>query len=144
MTAKTKLTFADIEAQTAGDIPVEFEPFDKNGDPSGVILLILSDQSPTVQRGIIALTNAERQREQVNAAKARGARPGEVFTKVEDDRDHTLKLTALRIAGWKGDLDEPYSPENAVRLLKLIPGWVSQVLNRSAELGGFTATSSKA
>jgi hypothetical protein len=141
---KTKLTFAAIEAQTAVDTPVEFEPMDFDGNPSGIVLLVLSDQCQTVQDGIIRLSNAERQREQVTAAKARGARPGEVYSKVEDERDHTLKLTALRIAGWKGDLEEPYSQENAVKLLRLIPGFVGQVLNKSAQLGGFTTTSSRA
>ncbi len=148
MTAKPKLTFtfADIEAQTgataATALPVEFEPFDKNGNPSGVILLVLSDQAPAVQDGIIKFENADRERQAFVAAKARGARPGSVYDKVEDTREHYHRLTALRIVGWKGALTEEYTPDNAVRLLKLIPAWATQVLAKSADLGGFTSTSS--
>jgi hypothetical protein len=142
MTKTPALSLATIEAQAKSDAPVPFEPFDKDGNPCGITLMILSDQSDKVRLGINVLENQRRRRAQLNAEKASKARPGEVFTPVEDDIDFGLKMTALRIAGWQG-LDEPYSEENALRLLRAIPSFIAQITAKGAELAGFTNTSAK-
>ncbi len=142
MTTKTGLSLDDIEKQVSAADAVDLEPFLPNGEPSGITLLVRSDQNPVVVAGIDALMNARRRKELLTEAKARASRPGEQFITSEEDGEHVRKLTAVRLAGWKG-LDDPFTPENAVRLLKLAPTFISQILNKAAELGSFTTTSPK-
>lgn len=140
MAKPNTFSIADIEAQVSTADAVELEPFLPNGEPSGITLMVLSDQAPGVVAGINELVDKRRRKEQITEAKARGARPGEAIITAAEDADHVRRLTVVRLAGWKG-LDDPFTPENAVRLLKAAPTFVSQILNRSAELGSFTKPS---
>lgn len=136
------ISLAEVAAKVTDDTPVPFEPFFPDGSRSGITLYLRSDQSKHVQDGIFAIMNEGRRQEQIQAEKARRARPGEVFTPMEDDVGTSRKLAALRIAGWEG-LTDPYSEANAIRLLKLIPNFTAQILRKADELASFTRTSAK-
>lgn len=140
MTTKTGLSLADIEKQVTNPEARPFEPFLPNGEPSGITLLVLSDQTPRVVDGINALADARKRKELLVAAEASRSRPGEKFITQEEDNDHIRRLTAVRVAGWEG-LDDEFSTANAIRLLTLAPTFISQILNKAAALGGFTKAS---
>ncbi len=143
MTTKTAtLSLASIEAQVSNETPTEFEPNLPNGDPSGVILLVLSEQAPSVAKKLAALSNEARRKAAISAAKADKARPGEAFTPVEDDILFVRRLTIARLAGWKG-LEEEFNEANALKLMELAPGFGSQIIAQSADLAGFTNASPK-
>lgn len=140
MTKPATLSLASIATQVCNETPTEFEPHLPNGDPSGVTLLLLSEQAPSVTAKLAALSNEARRKAAIAAAKAEKARPGEAFTPVEEDILFVRRLTIARLAGWKG-LDDEFNETNALRLMELAPGFGPQIIARSSEMAGFIKAS---
>ena len=140
MTKTTGLSLSDMEARLAAEPAEEFEPILPDGEGSGIILLVKSDACPSVSRGLAALMNERRRKDEFNAAKAQRSRAGEVYTKFEDDVTFTRRAAAVRLAGWKG-LDEEFSEANAIRLFAVCPSFAGQVIQKAGELTSFTPAS---
>lgn len=137
---KTAISLADIEAKVAVDTPVDFEPDDASGNPSGIVLEVLSDQSPIVQERLRKLIQGQRKKDALLAVQQEKSRPGEVLADVAEQADYGRKLVAARLHGWKGVAEE-FNEANAVKLLKLIPHFGPLILRKAEELGGFTVAS---
>ncbi|MCC7267880.1 MAG: hypothetical protein IT546_11140 [Caulobacteraceae bacterium] len=140
MTKTEGLSLSDIRNQVATEEAVDFEPYDAKGNPSGIVLKVLSDQSKIVQDRLLALIDRKRRQDQLLAAQAERSRPGEVVASVKDDAEYGRRLVAARLAGWTG-IAEDFNDSNAAELLRLIPGFGPQIIRKSEELGGFTVAS---
>jgi hypothetical protein len=138
--APAKLSLASIAATVANTEAVPFVPLLADFTPSTVTLFVYSDQHPKVQARVNELEDGRRRAEQLLAAQAMKARPGQIISKTEDEQEHYSRMVAARIAGWEG-IEDPFSDANAIRLFQLIPDWSSQVLNKAKELGRFTKAS---
>jgi hypothetical protein len=135
-------SLADLEAKVYDDTPQPLDMFMPDGKDSGVTLLILSDQAPSVRRQMEKLLDDERRAEQFRAAQARVARPGnEPIASVAETVERQHKLVALRVAGWTRGLTDPVTQENKLRLLKVAPGFVDQILGKAREMADFTPAS---
>ncbi len=142
--AKKPFSLADIEAAVAGPDAVPFEPLDE-GRPSGVRLMVYSDQNPTVIAKLNEIENNARRAAQVLAAEMATAKPGEVIAKTEDEQDMFYRRASARLAGWDpATLSDPFSEANAIRLISLVPTWGAQIIKKSRELGTFTKASPQA
>lgn len=135
------LSIASIEKAVATETPADLEPVLPNGDPSGIILLVKSDQAPSVIEALNKLANTRRKKEQIAQAQAQKARPGEAFIPVEQDMLAYRKAVAIRLAGWRGLTDE-FTEDNAIHLLSVLPTFGPQILEKASEMTGFTPTSS--
>lgn len=133
MTAKRSL--ADFNTRRAGETPFKFEFKLPDGTGSGLILHVYGDSSPQVTKVRNELVNEARQRE---AAREALARPGEVPTvdSFESILANNERLAASRIAGWEG-LEEPFSPEGALELVRNSPEITAQVVAQSTKVGNF-------
>ena len=58
---------------------------------------------------------------------------------IEDDEDFAIHAAAVRITGWDG-ITQPYSYENAVKLVTVNSEIRDQVFKASNELANFTKT----
>lgn len=135
------ISIASIEQQVATEEPSELELVLPNGDNSGIVVMVKSDQAPSVVEALNKLANTRRRKEALAAAQAAKARPGEAVVPVEEDLLAYRKAVVVRMAGWKGVSDD-FTEENALRLLKAAPGFGPQILEKAAEMTGFTPASS--
>ena len=140
MTKTNGISLAAIASQVTKDDTVEFEPRLPSGDLSGIVLLIKSDESPSVRPVLNSIQNERRKMEAMIEAKAAKAPAGEVIVTVEQDQAFVWRAAAARVFGWKG-IDDEFSKDNAVQLFSLIPSWATQVIAKAGELAGFTKAS---
>ena len=113
----------DLNAVKACEVPHEFE-VKLGGEPSGVFLQVLGDESETVATETAALIAAARARANTNP------------NYVSDNTKLGKQLAALRVVGWRG-IKEEYSRENAAKLCMSNMAIADQVIQTSKNLGNF-------
>lgn len=112
MTEQNLISLADLDAATAGDTPTEVEFPKADGTGSGIFFLVLGDESKKVQEAQNKLLNERRK-----ADSTREALTGSDFVPIEGDIEFSHKLTATKLAGWRG-IKETFSPEAALTLVR--------------------------
>lgn len=141
-TTTAPFSIADIEAQVATEETVDFEPTLPDGiTPSGAIFKIKSDLAPSVDARLKEMLDQMKRQDQLRAAQAAKARPGEVIESTDTQDVFGRRLIAVRIAGW--NLPDEFNEANLLKVLKGWTGLGAQILEKSAELARFTPTSSK-
>lgn len=126
-----KLSDLNLKEQT--EKPYCMEYINEHGQPTGLFLLVIGDQSPSVQAWRNKQWNAERVHNHMN--EKRGVKKD--VTLIEEDIDFGTEYVSRRIVGWKG-LDDPWSPEGAFRLCQINPLIMEQVKAASENIGNFT------
>lgn len=129
------LSLAALNAVTASDVPVEIEYMLPDGSGSGVFLQVLGGQSARVQAEVNRMVNERRKKQAAAAALAKGPDKAD-FVPIEDDIAFGHRLTAVRLAGWKG-IEEPFTPENAFILISTNAAVAEQVTAASNDLSNF-------
>ena len=149
------VSLADLDARKASDVPFEFEYIGPSGKPSSLWFKVLGAQSETVQQETNRLVNERRRQEAVRITKAsrsgRNADPDPI--PIEDDIAFTQRLNAARLVGWRGEgevdglsaieverfrpITDPYTPDNALRLIRTNPDIGDQVFEQSGKLDNF-------
>ena len=81
---------------------------------------------------IAKAVNGKREAARLAAKKGKDA-PVE---KVEDDLLFGFELAAKRIVGWKG-IEEPFTPENALTLVRTNPVIREQIMTASGTVSNF-------
>jgi hypothetical protein len=143
MTAKkTTISIKSLDARAASEVPFKFEFIDALGNETGVILHVLGGQSDAVTRKVNAMMNERRRAAATKevAQKTGGRKPVE-FDTVEDDIEFGQRIAAVRLVGWDG-LDEPYTPELALELIRSNLDIANQVSEKSSDMANFMKSSS--
>ena len=141
--APKPFSLADIKAQVANEDTFDFEPLLPNLEPSGIILKLKSDLAPSVDGRLKELIDANTRKQQLMAAQAEKARPGEApIASVEDMSAFGRKLIAVRVAGW--NMPDEFTEANVMALLRYWDGLGNQILAKTAEAARFTPDSPKA
>lgn len=141
--AAKPFSLADIKAQVANEDTFDFEPLLPSLEPSGIILKLKSDLAPSVDGRLKELIDANTRKQQLMAAQAEKARPGEApIASVEDMSAFGRKLIAVRVAGW--NMPDEFTEANVMALLRYWDGLGNQILAKTAEAARFTPDSPKA
>lgn len=125
-----------LDQAKACEIPYEFEVTDDaTNEGLGIFLSVIGGHAAAISD----LTTKRLQRRRVNEAMAEKADPrGKRLhvVPVEEDIDFGYELVAVRIVGWRG-IEEPWSPENALRLCKLNSSIREQAFAKSEDMKNF-------
>lgn len=137
MTTKETKGFSidDLDLVKASESSFRFEYINEStGKGTGVFIYVLGAQAPRVQEWIRKELNKRRAQEALLAKRGK-----ETERLVEDDEDFAIHAAAVRITGWDG-ITQPYSYENAVKLVTVNSEIRDQVFKASNELANFTKT----
>jgi hypothetical protein len=138
--AAKPFSLADIKAQVANEDTFDFEPLLPSLEPSGIVLKLKSDLAPSVDARLKDLIDANARKQQLMAAQAEKARPGEApMSTVEDMSNFGRKLIAVRVAGW--NMPDEFTEANVMALLRYWDGLGNQILAKTAEAARFTPAS---
>ena len=129
----------DLDAKKASAKAFEFEYVDMaTGEKTGVFLSVLGAESEVVQAAIAAAGNEQRRKQAVKELQKTLSATTQTATydTVEDDNEYVCALAAARLVGWRG-IGDPYSPENALRLVSSNRGVRNQILQNSNSMANF-------
>jgi hypothetical protein len=132
MTKATGLSFEDLDLVSASENAYEFEYLRSDGGDTGVFITVLGSQAPKVQDWVRKTLNRRKSQDQLAAKRGK-----EVERTIEDDEQFGIDAAAIRVVGWRG-ITEPYSAENATRLMERNSEIREQVFEASNNLGNFT------
>lgn len=133
------ISLSALNVTKASETPIRVPFIDTNGEATGVVFLVLGDQSTVVKAGLQELLNE--QRRAAAAAEARAPLPGEVnYRPVQDDVDFVNRSAALRLVGWEG-IEETFTPDLGLELVKHNPEARDQIVGASSRVGRFTKRS---
>lgn len=139
--ARRSVSLASLNAIKASERAYWFD-YLIDGEPTGIELGVLGDQADAVTSAINKILNDIRRKQAIQAAKnAKGAAADAEFTPIEDDISLGQRLAAVRLIGWRG-IDEPFTPENALELVRTNDAARLQTLANSGNLGNFIKPSS--
>ena len=133
------LSLNDLDVSKACETAFEFEVKDEvTGKGTGLFLSVIGGHSQRILDYSKKELNARRLAEAMQERRdPRGKNPKVVS--VEDDIEFSTALVAMRVVGWRG-IEEPYSPENALRLCTINPPIKEQILAMSEDLRNFPLT----
>jgi len=131
MTKATGLSFEDLDLVSASENAYEFEYLRSDGGDTGVFITVLGSQAPKVQDWVRKTLNRRKSQDQLAAKRGK-----EVERTIEDDEQFGIDAAAIRVVGWRG-ITEPYSAENATRLMERNSEIREQVFEASNNLGNF-------
>lgn len=135
----------DATKACAAGFEFQYVPTDYEGDPEKIpenerlYLTVIGSQSEKVTTEVARLVNERRQKaaaREVNRKIGVGKKKVE-FEPLESDVEFGQRLAAVRLVGWRGDLSDPWSPENALRLCQINQDIAAQVTTRSDDMGNF-------
>jgi hypothetical protein len=126
------LSIDDLDLTAASDTPFDLELLNTKGVKTGVTLQVLGSESEKVQEW----TNRQANRIRTQATQKSVTGKEKVRTAEEDD-EYIIESAAIRVIGWSG-LAEPYSKDNATRLMGRNVHIRMQVLQASNELGNYS------
>lgn len=112
MTKEAAFSLADLNATKACDVPIEVELPGPDGMGTGVFLMVLGDQSATVQAAQNKIID-ERKKQEANLAAFTGSEDMPTEANIE----FLARLTACKLVGWRG-IKEPWTPENGLILIR--------------------------
>jgi hypothetical protein len=133
------ISLADLDARSTSEVPFEFEYILPNGEGSGVTFKVLGSQSPTVVAEVNKLLDARRRKEAAAEITARSSRNPAAFTPISEDIDFSQRVIAARLKGWS--LDDEFTPENALKLVRSNQHIADQISEVSNDLGNFMKVS---
>jgi hypothetical protein len=121
------ISLASLNAVKASDTPYSLDIIDEvSGASTGITLQVIGAHSEVITKLVAKAVNAKRTADTMQAKKGKEPVP----TKVEDDIMFSIELAAKRIVGWTG-IEEPFSPENAIKLCEINPAIREQVVAAS-------------
>lgn len=127
------ISLSSLNVVKASETAQKLEIIDEEtGALTGIVLDVIGSNSEKIQKIITKVANAKRQADKLAEKKGKDA----PVSKVEDDIEFIQELTAARIVGWSG-IEEPYSPENALELVKINPVIREQVTAFSDNVSNF-------
>jgi len=137
MTKTNLISLKSLDARAAADVPFEFEYILPSGEGSGVFLSILGSQSKTVTEAVNRILNERRRMQEAAELAARtGGRKAASIISVEDDIAFGVKMTAVRLVGWRG-IAEPFDADLALELCEMNQDIANQINERSNDLANF-------
>lgn len=123
-----------LDQPKACERPHEFEVKDDLDKPTGFLLSVIGSQAAVITQ----LVEDRAQQQRVDEAMAKKADPRGKrvhVPPVKDDAQFYDELIAIRVVGWRGEIEEPYSPENAMLLVKNNPWSIrEQILAKSEDM----------
>ena len=131
-----KLSLADFNDVRSMEKPIDVPVLTPGGEPSGLVLKVIGDQSGPVEE-MRAVLQAE---ETARAASAMAdAKPGEmpVSETPQQLKRRLCRLCAARIVGWEG-VEEEFNPALAYDLVAHSDRVFNTVTTASQKLGNFT------
>jgi hypothetical protein len=127
------ISLSSLNVVKASETAQKLEIIDEEtGALTGIVLDVIGSNSDKIQKIITKVANAKRQADKLAEKKGKDA----PVSKVEDDIEFIQELTAARIVGWSG-IEEPYSVENALELIKINPVIREQVTTFSDNVSNF-------
>lgn len=127
------ISLANLNVVKASETAQKLEIIDEEtGTLTGIVLDVIGSNSDKIQKIITKVANAKRQADKLAEKKGKDS----PVSKVEDDIEFIQELTAARIVGWTG-IEEPYSVENALELVKINPVIREQVTTFSDNVSNF-------
>jgi hypothetical protein len=127
------ISLSSLNVVKASETAQKLEIIDEEtGTLTGIVLDVIGSNSDKIQKIITKVANAKRQADKLAEKKGKDT----PVSKVEDDIEFIQELTAARIVGWSG-IEEPYSVENALELIKINPVIREQVTTFSDNVSNF-------
>lgn len=128
----------DLDAMAACSEAVEFEYIMPSGKPSGLFFSIIGSQSEVVAAATARLQNERRRKAAARELQQKMGvgQPKVEFDKFEEDVAYGHEMAAARLVGWRG-INDPFTPENALRLCKRNTHIAAFITQCSEELGNF-------
>lgn len=124
----------DLDIAKACETPYEFEvKDDETGKGTGFFLSVIGAHAQVVTDFTAKRLNERRHADAMHEKRdPRGKNPNVHL--VEEDIQFSTELVALRVVSWRGEIKEPYSHDNAVRLCTINPSIKEQILAVSEDL----------
>lgn len=132
MKEQTAVSLDSLNVAKQCESAFEFEYINESGSNTGVFLTVIGSHAPELQKWVNSELNKRRNFEAMQTKRGKDS-----VRLIEDDIDFGVELIALRIKGWRG-INEPFTPENALRLCEINPLIVEQVKAASENLANFT------
>lgn len=128
------ISLSALNVEKKCDTPYKLDIIDEqSGTSTGITLEIIGEHSKVISDLVAKAVNGKREAARLATKKGKDA-PVE---KVEDDILFGVELAAKRIVGWSG-IEETFSPELAIELVKTNPSIREQVMNASGNMANFT------
>ena len=128
------ISLSSLNVEKASDTPYTLAIIDEqSGQATGIEIDIIGEHSKTIADLVAKAVNGKREAARIAAKKGKDA-PAD---KVEDDLLFGFELAAKRIVGWKG-IEEEYTPENALTLVRTNPQIREQIMAASGNVSNFT------
>jgi len=137
-TPKVAFDLAQIDTPAASEAGFEIE-LEFNGKPTGWLVTVRGEHSPTVKKWQLGVGNKFRLKEWQDKRKGKGDTPTPM---TEEDLEMGLRGAAVRIAKFKGIVfaGQPFefNEANAYELVRRHPPFADQILEASSEITNFT------
>lgn len=132
------VSLQDLDAKAASSEAVEFEYISPSGNPTGIFFSIIGSHSDVVAAATANLQNERRRKAAARDVQQKMTigQPKVEFDRFEDDVAYGQQMAATRLTGWRG-INDPFTPENALRLCKSNAHIAAFITQCSEELGNF-------
>jgi hypothetical protein len=128
------ISLSSLNVEKKCDTPYKLDIIDEqSGAVTGITIDIIGEHSKVISDLVAKAVNGKREAQRIATKKGKDA-PVE---KVEDDIMFGIELAAKRIVGWSG-IEEAFSPELAIELVKTNPSIREQVMTASSNMSNFT------
>lgn len=130
----------DLDFTKSCEQHYEFELVDVSaGKGTGIHVTVIGGHAKRISDFTKKVLNENRVKEAMQEKIGTAAKP----RLIEDDIAFSTELVALRIVGWRGEISDPYSHENAIRLCTVNPPIKEQILKASDDLSNFPLVAPK-
>jgi hypothetical protein len=132
MTKKT-VSILDFDAVKDSSNAIDVDMKSVDGESLGIIFKVIGKNADEVQQLQRKMMRKRQSEEFIAQRKGKPLDP----VPIEELEEQGLDLTAVRVVGWEG-VNEPFTKELLMQVLKRNPHWVEQVLEASSADANFT------
>jgi len=132
MTKKT-VSILDFDAVKDSSNAIDVDMKSVDGESLGIIFKVIGKNADEVQQLQRKMMRKRQTEEFIAQRKGKPLDP----VPIEELEEQGLDLTAVRVVGWEG-VNEPFTKELLMQVLKRNPHWVEQVLEASSADANFT------
>jgi len=132
MTKKT-VSILDFDAVKDSSNAIDVDMKSVDGESLGIIFKVIGKNADEVQQLQRKMMRKRQAEEFIAQRKGKPLDP----VPIEELEEQGLDLTAVRVVGWEG-VNEPFTKELLMQVLKRNPHWVEQVLEASSADANFT------
>jgi hypothetical protein len=131
MTKKT-VSILDFDAVKDSSNAIDVDMKSVDGESLGIIFKVIGKNADEVQQLQRKMMRKRQTEEFIAQRKGKPLDP----VPIEELEEQGLDLTAVRVVGWEG-VNEPFTKELLMQVLKRNPHWVEQVLEASSADANF-------